>query len=92
VSGIIQWSLPPPPMPTDGRAEPGRGPTAETDTDRRPLAEPATDPAGVPAADPATDPALEQGLTLVHIRAQLEQLQDTFMSQVGSYGGQKSSS
>ena len=33
-----------------------------------------------------------QGLTLVHIRAQLEQLQDTFMSQVWFNGGQKSSS
>ena len=31
-------------------------------------------------------------LTLVHARAQLEQLQDTFMSQVGLHGGQKSSS
>ena len=28
-----------------------------------------------------------QGLTLVHIRAQLEQLQDTIMSQVGLYIG-----
>jgi hypothetical protein len=33
-----------------------------------------------------------QGLTLVHVRAQLEQLQDTFMSYFGSYGGQRSSS
>jgi hypothetical protein len=33
-----------------------------------------------------------QGLTLVHVRAQLEQLQDTFMSQVGFYGGQRCSS
>jgi len=36
--------------------------------------------------------AERQGLTLVHVRAQLEQLQDTFMSQVGFHGGQKSSS
>ena len=34
----------------------------------------------------------EQGLTLVHIRAQLEQLKDTFMSEAGLHGGQKSSS
>ena len=33
-----------------------------------------------------------QGLTLVHVRAQLEQLQYTFMSSVGLHGGQKSSS
>jgi len=33
-----------------------------------------------------------QGLTLVHGRAQLEQLQDTLISSVGSYGGKKSSS
>jgi len=33
-----------------------------------------------------------QGLTLVHLRAQLEQLQNTLMSSVGVYGGQKSSS
>jgi hypothetical protein len=33
-----------------------------------------------------------QGLTLVHVRAQLEQLQDTVMMCVGLYGGQKSSS
>jgi hypothetical protein len=33
-----------------------------------------------------------QGLTLVDIGAQLEQLQDTFVSQVESSGGQKSSS
>ena len=33
-----------------------------------------------------------QGLTLVHVRAQHEQLQDTFTSQVGFYGEQKSSS
>ena len=33
-----------------------------------------------------------QGLTLVHVRAQLEQLQDTFMTYCGSYGGRKSSS
>ena len=32
-----------------------------------------------------------QGLRLVHVRAQLEQLQDTFMGQVGLHGGQKSS-
>jgi hypothetical protein len=32
-----------------------------------------------------------QGLTLVRVRAQHEQLQDTFMSKVGIYGGQKSS-
>jgi len=32
-----------------------------------------------------------RGLTLVHVRAQLEQLQDTFMSESGSYGGQKRS-
>jgi hypothetical protein len=36
--------------------------------------------------------AARQGLTIVHVRAQLEQLQDTFMSQVGLHGGQKSSS
>jgi hypothetical protein len=36
--------------------------------------------------------AMSQGLTLVYVRTQLEQLQDTFMSKVGSYGGQKSSS
>jgi hypothetical protein len=36
--------------------------------------------------------AVGQGLTLVHVRAQLEELQDTFMSYVGSYGGQQSSS
>jgi len=35
---------------------------------------------------------VRQGLTLVHIRAQLEQLQDTFMNYVGLYSGQKSSS
>jgi hypothetical protein len=35
--------------------------------------------------------ASEQGLTFVHIRAQLEQLQDTFMDEVGSHGGQRSS-
>ena len=34
--------------------------------------------------------SVHQGLTLVDVRAQLEQLQDTFM--VGLYGGQKSSS
>jgi len=33
-----------------------------------------------------------QGLTLVHVRAQLQQLQDTFTSQIELYGGQKSSS
>jgi hypothetical protein len=33
-----------------------------------------------------------QGLTLVHVRAQLEQLQDTFMSEAGLHGGQKRSS
>jgi len=33
-----------------------------------------------------------QGLTLVHVGAQLEQLQDTFTSQVGSCGGHKNSS
>jgi hypothetical protein len=33
-----------------------------------------------------------QGLALVHIRAQLEQLQDTVMSQPWSFGGQKSAS
>jgi hypothetical protein len=33
-----------------------------------------------------------QGLTLVHVIAQLEQLQDTFLRQVGLHGGQKSSS
>jgi hypothetical protein len=33
-----------------------------------------------------------QGLTLVHVRAQFEQLQDTFMSEVGLHGGRKSSS
>ena len=33
-----------------------------------------------------------QGLTLVYFTAQLEQLHDTFMSQVGLHGGQKSSS
>jgi len=31
-----------------------------------------------------------QGRTLGHFRAQLERLQDTFMSQVGLHGGQKS--
>jgi hypothetical protein len=29
-----------------------------------------------------------QGLTLVHVRAQHEHLQDTFMSEVGLYGRQ----
>ena len=38
-----------------------------------------------------TASAVKQGLTLVHIRAQLEQLQDTFTSRVGLYVGQKSS-
>jgi hypothetical protein len=33
-----------------------------------------------------------QGLRLVHVRAQLEQLQDTFMNEVGLPGGHKSSS
>ena len=33
-----------------------------------------------------------QGLTHVHVRAQFEQLQDTFMSEVGLHGGRKSSS
>jgi hypothetical protein len=33
-----------------------------------------------------------QGLTLVHVRAQLEQLQDTFMTEVRLYGRHKSSS
>jgi len=33
-----------------------------------------------------------QELTLVHVRAQLEQLQDIFMSQAGLYDGRKSSS
>jgi len=37
-------------------------------------------------------PSQWQGLTLVDVRAQLEQLQDTFMSSVGLYGGQNSSS
>jgi hypothetical protein len=37
-------------------------------------------------------PGRRQGLTLVHVRAQLEQFQDTLMSQVGLYGDQKSSS
>jgi len=32
-----------------------------------------------------------QGLTLVHFGAQLEQFQDSFMSEVGSHGGQKGS-
>jgi len=36
--------------------------------------------------------AYGQGRTLVHVRAQLEQLQDTFMSKVGLYDGHKSSS
>ena len=36
--------------------------------------------------------AASQGLTLVHVRAQLEQLQATFMSSVGLSGGQQSSS
>ena len=36
--------------------------------------------------------AAQQGLTLVHVRAQLEQLQDTFMNYFGLYGGQRSSS
>jgi len=40
-------------------------------------AAPASDPAPAAAAAAA---AADQGLTLVHIRAQLEQLQDTFMS------------
>ena len=31
--------------------------------------------------------AVKQGLTLVHVRAQLEQLQDTFMRYVGLCGG-----
>jgi hypothetical protein len=35
--------------------------------------------------------ASKQGLTLVHVRAQLEQLQDTFMNEVKLNGGQKSS-
>jgi hypothetical protein len=34
----------------------------------------------------------ERGLTLVGVRAQLEQLPDTFMSYFGFWGGQKSSS
>jgi len=33
-----------------------------------------------------------QGLTLVHVRAQLEQLQGTFLNYLGLYGGQRSSS
>ena len=32
-----------------------------------------------------------QGLTLVNVRAQLELLQDTFMTYFGLYGGRKSS-
>jgi hypothetical protein len=36
--------------------------------------------------------AHSQGLTLVRVRAQLEQLQVTFMSQFGLCGGQRSSS
>jgi hypothetical protein len=39
-----------------------------------------------------TDVTKWQGLTLVHVGAQLEQLQDTFMSYVGFYGARKSSS
>jgi hypothetical protein len=39
-----------------------------------------------------TAAAAEHGLTLVHVKAELEQLQDTFMSEVGLYGGQKRSS
>jgi hypothetical protein len=35
--------------------------------------------------------AVTQGLTFVHVRAQLEQLQDTFMGSVGLHGGQESS-
>ena len=31
-------------------------------------------------ADNSSDPPSPQGLTLVHVRAQLEQLQDTFIS------------
>jgi hypothetical protein len=34
--------------------------------------------------------AAAQGLTLVHVRAQLKQLQDTFMSELGLYGGESS--
>jgi hypothetical protein len=33
-----------------------------------------------PSASPACMSAATQGLTLVHVRAQLEQLRDTFMS------------
>jgi len=33
-----------------------------------------------------------QGLTLGHVTAELDQLQDTFMRQLGSYDGQKCSS
>jgi hypothetical protein len=34
----------------------------------------------------------DQGLTLVHVRAQLERLQDTFMGEAGLHGGQNNSS
>ena len=44
------------------------------------------------ARESASGAAMRQGLTLVHVRAQLKQLQDTFMSKVGLYGGQRSSS
>ena len=36
--------------------------------------------AGVPTLAGGEEPPQGQGLTLVHVRAQLEQLQDTFMS------------
>jgi hypothetical protein len=35
--------------------------------------------------------ASEQGLPLVHVRAQVEQLQDTFIRYFGLYGGQRGS-
>jgi len=49
-------------------------------------------PAPCGARPRVTRAAQVQGLTLVHVRVQLEQLQDTLMSYVGLYGGQKSPS
>jgi hypothetical protein len=69
------------PAPLRAVREPLRdAPTAE-DARRKPVLDPETDARPAPPAlEPRADAAPDQGLTLVHVRAQLEQLQETFMS------------
>ena len=44
-----------------------------------------------PTTPASSSAPLGQGVTLVHVTAHLEQLQVTFMSEAGLYGGHKSS-